>query len=408
LIFSTGCGWKPGSKSGGNRNGSLPQEPQTAMLSILTQWPEDQDQQIPADAAIAVRFDAPLHPGSLDDGLSYLEVRDTRQRVACDLSLRDQGTTLVLDPVRDLQHETWYVCHLSPLLVDQQERLLEEDRLFAFCTADVTPPRSTSISVRDGAKAVDRAGRITLHFSEPLDPQSINADTVVLRDAGGAPHPIDRRLLGAMLECELVRDLLPEHRYTLTVLAGPNGVRDPAGNALASDITSSFTTTTDDSAPRLVRTYPFNQDASANVQVLLHFDESMDIDSIESTAFTFKDQHGNWVAHDVLAGDDQKLIRLVPRGWSAATTRSGSTTVPARSPTSAASRCRTRRSSTSWSGPTRSRRGWSMPVRAMAPTGSPTASTRPSGSTSHWTSCGSTTRRSPWPAKTARSRSMSP
>lgn len=310
LLFATACNGRGGST--GSRRGGLPETPLTAMLSIVTQWPQDSDQYVPVSAGIAVKFDAPLHPGSLNDGLTYLVERDTDAPVAAKLLLDGDNTTLVIQPNAELRHETWYTVHLSPLLCDSDERLLEEDRLFSFKTADTTAPKAGGTSIPNNAKNVARSVVLRVTFDEPIDPRSVHDKTVLLTDSAERSQVLELEVHGTEIQIKPQHDLAPATDYVLTVVGGAAGVRDLASNPLEQSVTLQFTTEADNAAPQLVATYPDTPLAAPMVQVQLTFDEAMDLDSIESTAFSFKDQYGSFVPYSIEAEPNHRVLRLVP------------------------------------------------------------------------------------------------
>jgi Bacterial Ig-like domain len=306
LGITTGCGGAGGSS--GTRGGGRPKGPLPATLSVLTHWPEAESTRAPRNVALAIQFDAPLQPACITDGQTYLEERDTGKRIDTKITLIDGNASVQLKPVRPLGAQTWYTCHLSPLLCDLRERLLEEDRFFSFRTVDIVAPRLTSASVTNGAKGVAKNIALRLEFDEPIDPTSASARDVYVRDARGKDHAIDPTIVGKTLHVKLVRDLLPLHRYTLRV----TGIRDLAGNALASAVGRTFTTA-DDLGPRVLKVDPTTGSASPNTHVFLHFDSSVDVATIAAGPVRMFDVDGAAVAFDVHAEPSHRILRLVPR-----------------------------------------------------------------------------------------------
>jgi hypothetical protein len=118
------------------------------------------------------------------------------------------------------------------------------DVVFQTNTVDTTPPRVTDTSPADGATAVAQGTNVTATFSEPMDAATITAGNVELRGPGGATVSAEvsydvgtRRAV-----VNPTSDLSDSTGYTATVKGGPTGVKDRAGNALASDRTWSFQT----------------------------------------------------------------------------------------------------------------------------------------------------------------------
>lgn len=109
---------------------------------------------------------------------------------------------------------------------------------------DVTPPSITSTTPARGATNVSPTSAISVTFSEALAATSVSTATVQLKDANNglvsATVSYDAASRTAMLTP--TASLANGAGYTIVVKGGPGGVKDLAGNALASDYSSSFTT----------------------------------------------------------------------------------------------------------------------------------------------------------------------
>jgi len=105
---------------------------------------------------------------------------------------------------------------------------------------DTTPPVVLAVTPAANATDVPLASTVTAVFSEAIDPASLSASAFVLRDQGGAVVPAATSYDAGTRTASLATTagLLPHAIYTATV----SGVRDTAGNALASDVVWSFTT----------------------------------------------------------------------------------------------------------------------------------------------------------------------
>jgi hypothetical protein len=82
---------------------------------------------------------------------------------------------------------------------------------------------------------------ITFLFSEKMDPATINASTIILKSG---PNVVSKQvsLSSDGMTLSVSGDDAFSTPYTLTVTGGSNGVKDLAGNALASSYSVSFTT----------------------------------------------------------------------------------------------------------------------------------------------------------------------
>ena len=314
LVLTTAC--DVGSKkSQGHRGGDLPNQPLGDTLGIVTQWPQDQENQVALAASVALRLDGVVNAACLEDNLNFIEEATTNRRVHSGLHLVDEGRTLVIDPQAALKPETWYVCHISPLLCDLDGRLFEENYSFSFYTRDETSPKVTQSSLSKGATGVSRDVQIKITFSELLRDLSVSSDSVILEDDANRKHPIESKLIGNDLYLKMVADLLGGTHYTLRLLGGQTGatVTDRFGNSLANTWSIDFWTASDNQQPQIHSIWPRSKtDISPKAQPLLTFSESMDLNSIESSAFTFMDQYGSIVTFAVKADLDRKVLRLVP------------------------------------------------------------------------------------------------
>ena len=112
--------------------------------------------------------------------------------------------------------------------------------------ADTTPPTVTSALPADGATDVSTTTTVAAGFTEPMD-QAIISTTTVKLAAGSNPRVSATVTYTATTK---TATLTPSSAlgagvlYTATVKGGAGGVKDVAGNALATDFSWSFTTAT--------------------------------------------------------------------------------------------------------------------------------------------------------------------
>ena len=109
---------------------------------------------------------------------------------------------------------------------------------------DTTPPTVTAVAPAADAVDVATDTAVSATFSEGLDPTTVNATTFELRDAANNVVPAAVSYDGVSQTASLTpTDTLANGTvYTATVISGASGVKDLAGNALASDYIWSFTT----------------------------------------------------------------------------------------------------------------------------------------------------------------------
>lgn len=153
---------------------------------------------------------------------------------------------------------------------------------------DVTPPVVTSVAPANNATSVATGSTVTATFSEPMNPSTISSSTFSLKQGSTT-------ISGVVTYSGNVATLSPSATlaagtaFTATV---STGVRDAAGNALASAYSWSFTTSSaaDITPPTVVSVTPANNATSVatNSKVTASFSEAMNSGSVSSTTFTLK------------------------------------------------------------------------------------------------------------------------
>lgn len=112
--------------------------------------------------------------------------------------------------------------------------------------SDTTPPTVVSTVPASGATGVAVNSPVTVKFSEAIDPTTINSNTIQLRNAANALVSASLSYDGPSLTATLTPSaiLSTSTTYTLTVVGGTTDprVKDLAGNALATSVSRSFTT----------------------------------------------------------------------------------------------------------------------------------------------------------------------
>jgi hypothetical protein len=124
-------------------------------------------------------------------------------------------------------------------------------------STDQTPPKVSATTPSSNATGVATSIYITANMSEPLKVSTVSASTVLLK-AGSANIAAsvswgpETNTITLIPSAALSSNTL----YTVIIKGGATGVRDVAGNALASDYVWSFTTTAPDnqSSPNLSAT----------------------------------------------------------------------------------------------------------------------------------------------------------
>jgi glucose/arabinose dehydrogenase/PKD repeat protein len=198
---------------------------------------------------------------------------------------------------------------------------IQSDMTRPVNAVDTTSPTVASVNPAAGATNVSAGISVTSVFSEGLDPLSVTAATVTLRNPSNALVPGVVTYDAANRRATLVpsAQLAANATYTARILGGASGVKDPAGNALAADFAWSFTTGTDSGTPVVVSQSPApgSTSAASTVNVVATFNEPMDASSI---VFVLRNQAGTLVPTSLTYDDTALAASLRPNVPLASTT----------------------------------------------------------------------------------------
>ena len=198
----------------------------------------------PLDAEFNVTFSGPIDPSTASRTNVSLIGPDSAS-VPLEISVSNDAKRITVRPASELAYRTPYTLVITEGLLSAQgtpirrsARAMNPGASWDFTTRqpppDTDPPYLAESSPPDNARRVPASGPITLTFSEALDPNSVNEESVRLTDAQGTAVKIEflwrqgfRTLLvqpGAPLELGT--------KYTLQLGAS---VTDEAGNGMPPD-----------------------------------------------------------------------------------------------------------------------------------------------------------------------------
>ncbi len=208
------------------------------------------------------------------------------------------GETAVFTPTTNLSLSTTYTSTITTGATDLAGNALASSYVWTWTTGaavDSTAPTviATSAYGSTGAKSGGTGFPInrnsTANFSESMDPLTISTATYLVTGPAGVPVTGAVTYVGTTATFDPVMNLAPLTTYTSTVTTG---VKDLAGNAMASSYVWSWTTgsTTDSVAPTIVSTVP--ADLATNVpltqEVTAMFSKEMNAATINNATFTLK------------------------------------------------------------------------------------------------------------------------
>ena len=201
------------------------------------------------------------------------------------------------------------------------------EQFFEVCfttgaSTDTTAPQVKLISPPNSFLNVPTNTLVQMMFDGPI---SLVSTGQVTLQVSGSPIPITRSLINGDRGLQLTPSvpLAPNTAHTISIV----GVKDLAGNTIASSVSSSFTTGAgiDLVTPGLVSVTPANLATSVptSTTVKAVFTKAMDAASFDpTTTFKLTDFNGAIVPATISASSDLKTFTLTP---SAALTGGGKT-----------------------------------------------------------------------------------
>jgi len=202
------------------------------------------------------------------------------------------GSSATFTPVNPFATSTTYTATITTGARDLAGNALAVNYVWSFTTglaADTVAPTVSVTSPTNGAVAVPVNRKVTLGFSEAMNPSTITPATVKMTGPGATPVTGTVTPIGTSATFVPSSPLAVSTLYTVTVTTG---ARDLAGNALASNFVFTFTTGSTSDITRPVVNSTINANGSTNVptntKVGATFSEAMDPITISALTFTFK------------------------------------------------------------------------------------------------------------------------
>jgi LmbE family N-acetylglucosaminyl deacetylase len=177
---------------------------------------------------------------------------------------------------------------------------------------DTTPPTVSAVTPASGAQNVSLGTSVSATFSESISAASVTGTSFVLREGGGNAVAASVSASGSTATLQPSASLQPSTTYTATLSGGSSGIKDLAGNALASNFSWSFTTVAPDTTPPTVSAVtPASgaQNVSLGTSVSATFSESISAASVTGTSFVLREGGGNAVAASVSASGSTATLQ---------------------------------------------------------------------------------------------------
>lgn len=266
---------------------------------------------VPTNSKIALRFSTPVDPATVNGTTITLQQGST----SVPGTVTYLGDTATFAATGGLGASLPYTITATTGVKDLSGNALATNFVSTFTTGaspDTTPPTVIATMPAASATGVPTNQKVNAVLSEALDPSTVNASTFTLL-RGTTP------VLGAVLSAGTSMTLTPTEAlanstvYTATITTG---VKDLAGNALATAFTWTFTTGSgpDTTAPTVILTNPANLalNVPTNTRVNATFSEAMEPSTLSTVSFTLKGPGGATVLGTVSYDALNKIATFTP------------------------------------------------------------------------------------------------
>ena len=278
---------------------------------------------VPTNTTVRVTFNEPMDVTTITNVNILLRNTLTTALVPATVTYDAPTRVATLTPTGPLSNLTGYTVNVLTAVKDASGNQLAAQFISSFTTApapDNTAPTIVSRTPSNGATSQPINTNVTVTFSEPMDPASINTSTITLTPTSGGSAVAATVTYNAGTNTATLDptvDLAYNTSYTITVTTG---VEDVAGNNLAAQSTSTFTTIQDTVAPTVTATSPTAgaTNVPRNTIITVTFSEAMNPTTINGTTFTVT--AGGAVVGSVSYNAATRVATFTPSGQLAAST----------------------------------------------------------------------------------------
>ncbi len=291
----------------------------TTPPTVLSVSPANLATNVSPTTAVQVTFSEPMLASSITASTIFLTNSVTSAVVPAIVSYNLATHVATLAPTISLAGSTTYSLTVTTGVKDASGNSLAAafNSVFTTAVVDTTPPTVTAVSPADGATSVAINTAVQVTFSEPMDSATVNASTFTLRNTATSaliPATVVYNRTTRVATLSPTAALFNATNYTVTVTTG---VKDVAGNALASPFTSTFTTAPAPDTTRPTITARSPADSATGVALIVAptvtFSEAMDTTSINSTTIRLSETvAGTQVAGAVTYNTTTRIATFTP------------------------------------------------------------------------------------------------
>jgi hypothetical protein len=220
---------------------------------------------VPTNSSVSAAFSETMDPATLT-GASFTLTGPGGAPIAGNVTYAIAGKAAIFSPSSVLAVSTVFTATVTTAAKDLAGNALAANKTWTFTTgttADNTAPTVSSTNPLDVATGVCTGKTVNATFSEAMNPQTINTSTFTLATTAGVSVTglvsYDAQTNIATFTPAASLTGTPSTSYTVTIKGGASGVTDMAGNTLAADKVTTFTTnaSTCSTGPALGAAAPF-------------------------------------------------------------------------------------------------------------------------------------------------------
>ena len=181
--------------------------------------------------SVLAAFDEPMDPLSITASSFTLTTADG---MPVDGMVSFTGLTAVFTPGAELAPGTTYTARLTTAVKDAGGTPMTSDYVWSFTTAygsgSTTPQVLFTDPANGDANIAPASLKVTIAFSEVMDPRTINSTNITVTDPNGVPVPGTFTYIAYAMTFTPASQLMGQTKYTVTI---STGVKDLDGSALA-------------------------------------------------------------------------------------------------------------------------------------------------------------------------------
>jgi len=257
---------------------------------------------VATNIAVQVTFSEAMDASSITNATILLRNTGTSVQVPATVTYSSTTHAATLTPSGPLSNATNYTVVVTTGVKDAAGNPLAAQFPSSFMTIalpDMTAPTIVSRTPADNANNVAVNTTVTVKFSEPMDASTIAGTTnIKLAPTANLASPVAATVTyDASTNSAILTPTAPLASGTSYTVTVTTGVKDVAGNQLAAQSTSKFTTIADTIAPTVISTSPKNDTTvAAPATITVTFSEDMNPTSVITSTSVKKTSDSSPVA----------------------------------------------------------------------------------------------------------------